>query len=222
MIAVLGDIHGSNNTLIHVLDEVKAFNDNVLNESKITRVIQVGDFGWYPDRIKYFEHINPEIPVEFIDGNHEDFRLLEGITEVTEMVPNIFYVPRGTVKEVDGRIIGYCGGAASVDKAVRLKNNWSWFPEEEITADDVRKFDGVDHVDLLITHTAPQFVIEKRFDAMNLFMWGLPTSWRDPSSVFVEELWKKFNKPQLICGHMHKSVCEGNIRILNINELIII
>lgn len=213
MLAFLGDIHGVPNALTWALDKVKKINPEV------TAIIQVGDFGFYPNTLQYFKHINPYIPVFAIDGNHEYYPLLEGITEVTEIVPNIFYVPRGTVMELDGRKIGFCGGASSVDRQIRLKRGLSWYPEEVVTRDDIAKFVGVEKVDILVTHTPPQSIIDKHFSKQNLLNFGLSESWIDPSAVLIEHLWNRFNRPELICGHMHRSIRDKNVTVLNINEL---
>lgn len=218
MLAFLGDIHGSVGILKLRLDFLRD------KFPEVKALIQVGDFGWYNSKQPAFNTVNPHIPVYWIDGNHEDFRKLKGITEVTEVAPNIFYVPRGTVLELDGRRIAFMGGAASVDKEYRLGSGMSWYPEELITAEDVARFDGVYDVDIFVTHTPPQVTIDAHFDPYDLVRYfGLTLDWRDPSAQYVNNLWEKFGKPTLICGHMHRSVVDqmGKIRILNIDELFI-
>jgi Icc-related predicted phosphoesterase len=219
MLAFLGDIHGNIEALRWKL--------NFLKEKfpEVTALIQVGDFGWYRSRIEGFKSINPHIPVYWIDGNHEHFPIIRDLHEVTEVAPNIFYVPRGTVLELDGRKIGFMGGAASVDKEYRLRSGMSWFEDELITDADVAKMDGVDTVDIFVTHTPPQCTIDAHFDPMDLVRYfGLTLEWRDPSAQYVNNLWERFGKPTLICGHMHRSVVDqmGKVRILNIDELFIV
>ena len=141
-------------------------------------------------------------------------------TEVTEVAPNLFYVPRGTVMDVGGIKIGFLGGAASVDKMYRLRQNMHWSEDELITDEDIAKFDDVKSVDMLITHCPPQSVIQEHFDPRMLMYFGLTPQWRDPSADKVEALWERLGKPPLVCGHMHKSVTDGNVRILDINEYI--
>lgn len=211
-LAILGDIHGSIKALVHAYDVISKRND-------VVAIIQVGDFGFYPKVVQQLQYIRPEIPIYAIKGNHEHHPMLEGLNGVTEMAPNIFYVPNGTVMELDGRKIGFLGGASSVDKKMRIDFRMDWFPEEVITIDDVKKFDDVDSVDILITHTPPHRTIIKHFDPLNLLYWGLPVGWVDPSAVFVEQVWGKLGSPKLFSGHMHKSVVDGNVTILDINEI---
>jgi hypothetical protein len=176
----------------------------------------------------------PAIPVYAIDGNHEDFRLLKEATKfgeelacVTEVAPNRFYVPRGTVLELDGKRIAFMGGAASVDKAFRLKNGWHWFEDENITPADVarleRNLNDDYRVDLLITHAPPQWLVQKHFDPNDLVRYfDLPNTWRDPNMDVVEALAEWLGDPPHYCGHMHRSVVSGNTRILNIDEAVFV
>lgn len=212
MILFLGDIHGSVRHLCWAVDTAKT-------NPEVTAIIQVGDFGFYPQILSYLQEVKPHIPVYAIDGNHEHFPMISHLTEVTEMAPNIFYVPRGTVMEIDGRKIGFIGGAGSVDKQYRLKRKLSWFPEEEVTEDDIKKFDGINKLDILVTHTPPHRTVQRNFSPLNLLQFDLPVTWTDPSAKRIGKLWERLGRPKLICGHMHKSVSDENVLILDINQI---
>jgi Icc-related predicted phosphoesterase len=160
MLAFLGDIHGDHEAFQAVLDEVVKF--------EFTALIQVGDFGWYKNTIPHFRAMKFPIPVYFIDGNHEEFPLLRGITDVTEMSENLFFVPRGTVLMLDDRKVAFMGGAASVDKDIRLSLGASWYDDENIRNEEIRRLDGVEGVDILVTHAPPQSIVQKHFDPRNL------------------------------------------------------
>lgn len=212
MLGFLGDMHGEVRTLANVVKKLEGF-------PEITALIQVGDFGFYPQLMAQFYDIKPHIPIYAIDGNHEHFPMLTGLNAVTELATNIFYVPRGTVLELDGRKIAFIGGAASIDKKMRLQYGMSWFEDELVTELDIFKLHDVDKVDILVTHTPPYSVIQKHFPPVHLLGFGVSNDWRDPSADKIEALWNRLGKPPLICGHMHRSVVEGNVRILNIAEL---
>lgn len=212
MLGLVGDIHGAYEVL-------GAYNRKAKQNPEIKAIIQLGDIGWYPYYRPYFNALNLEVPTYFVDGNHENLPELVYLTEVTEMAPNLFYVPRGTVLELDGRRVAFLGGAASVDKAWRTAGK-DWFPEEQIRDSDIHRFDFSQPVDMLITHCPPQRVIQKHFNPHNLLMFGLPIDWRDPSADKVEWVWMKFGYPMVYSGHMHKSVFGENYRILDIDEVI--
>ena len=66
------------------------------------------------------------------------------------MAPNLVFVPRGTVLELDGRRIAFLGGGNSIiDRAVR-RNGVDWWPEEQVTLADVARFADAGTVDILV------------------------------------------------------------------------
>ena len=73
-------------------------------------------------------------------------------------------------------------------------------------------------LDLLVTHTPPTSVIRANFSSDAHIHFGQPDNWFDTSAVFVDQLLEKFDCP-LVCGHMHKPVIYGKVRILQINEV---
>lgn len=208
MIPVLGDLHG-------FADRLRSADAQISDMDSMPVGIQVGDLGWYPSTIPNFKRLALKRKWYWVDGNHEYFPYLREITEVTEVAPNLFYVPRGTVLELDGRRVAFCGGAGSVDKQYRLSAGLDWHPEEEVTDADVEKFEGVKDIDLLVTHCPPQVVIERHFSRHDLLQFGLPVTWTDPSALRIEKIWSMLGQPPLVCGHMHRSVKDGNVRILN-------
>jgi Icc-related predicted phosphoesterase len=230
-IALLGDIHGE----AWVLDSfvAKAVNS-------VACFIQVGDFGVYPTRLRYLIEAaqKSQVPIYFIDGNHEHFPIImnwwkemDASGAVThEVVPGkLIYVRRGAVLELGGRKIGFLGGAGSIDYAYR-KLGESWFHEEQIADSDVERLlaNAKDGVDLLVTHCPPQDTITRLFDinpeiaARTRRGFGARPDWYDPSAHKVEYAWTKLGRPPLYCGHMHRTVEDGAVRILNINEVVIV
>ena len=220
-IGFVGDIHGSLHVLRDYVREV---------EDKLSCLIQVGEFGVHPNELKTWAAKSlwkSKIPVYFIDGNHEYFETFYHNQEVTEILPNLFYVPRGTVMEIDGKKIAFLGGASSIDKAYRLKQKLHWDDRENILPTEVLKlYDNVFKddraVDILVTHIPPHSIIETRFDPRGKLQFDVPITWTDLNGKVVEEVWNKLGRPMMYCGHMHKSVLfDNNSRVLDINELFV-
>ena len=168
MILWLGDIHAD----FYVLKAIfkKAKEDGTL-DAPVT-IIQVGDFGWSP---VFLNSMLPELPwpVYAIDGNHEYHPMLKGMDKVTEVKPNLFYVPRGTVLNIDGYDIGFMGGAHSVDKKWR-QFGVDWWPDEEVTEQNINQMLAkVKSVDILVTHCPPKNFILRTFGPINKAYWGL-------------------------------------------------
>lgn len=217
MIYMMGDIHGNLGRLLWLKDHVQPEDT----------VIQVGDFGVYDYFINKLKHRFPNgFPCRllFIDGNHEDFRIIRNWskTELTEIHKNFFYVPRGYVMEIEGELFGFLGGADSVDKAWRTVEV-DWFADERVAQEDVDLLIqniGDRTLDVLVTHAVAPFVISANFPPLKEADWGLPLGWIDESGWKVSKAYWAIKPIKHYCGHMHKAVLHANVRILNIDEVL--
>lgn len=217
MIYVVGDLHGEFMRLVTLKKHL----------TEQDTVIQVGDFGFYPEGINQWLDLFETYPCRIlaIDGNHEDFNYISTFGEgVHNVVGNLFYVSRGTVMEIEGKLFGFLGGGESIDKAYR-RENISWWKEEQITVKDTETMvENVNYrqLDFLIAHVPPKFTIAAHFGPLNTKYWGLPDEWEDISAQRMSKVYHTIRPRNFICGHMHRSVIDGNIRILDINEVITI
>jgi predicted phosphodiesterase len=217
MIILLGDIHGDYRILQMAVDEAI--------ERKASAIIQVGDFGLFPNNEQYFYQVaQTDIPIYFIDGNHDDCTRWQNYDAVGKVFgnANLHYVPRGTVLELDGRTIAFMGGAASIDKNWRLKDGHHWDMNEEVTQYDVDRLlkNAVGkNIDMFITHCPPQTMIDEHFDPRNKLWFGVGLDWHDPSQTFIEEVWHKIGTPHIYSGHMHRHVETAVATIIDINQI---
>jgi hypothetical protein len=189
----------------------------------ITTIIQVGDFGYWPDSRKFLNIVKTArekfgVDVWFIDGNHEHFTTLnrdvsaaqvtagipEGDRAPVELSPGFVYLPRGSRIEVAGRIVACVGGAASIDRADRIMGT-SWFPEGRINDSDIAAVAAGGHANILITHDAPAgWYIPGAMSER-----PLPSSWSpelpscDEHRARVREVMELVTLSTLIHGHYH-------------------
>jgi predicted phosphodiesterase len=223
MILLLGDIHGDYRTLQRAIDKA--------NEVGAAALIQVGDFGLFrsfgmnnEEKFKNVVHTS-KCPVYFIDGNHDDATRWTTYTEVSQVYPELplYYVPRGTVMEIDNRTIAFMGGAASIDKNYRLQEGWHWDEKENISPYEVlRMMDNAKdkHIDMFITHCPPTSVINEHFDPRAKLQFGVGLDWHDHNQDIIENIWHAIGTPNVYSGHMHKRVVGMTYRILDIDELL--
>jgi predicted phosphodiesterase len=219
MILLLGDIHGQCGILKRALD--------VSKHSDATAIIQLGDFGLFQDNEDWFRKNieDAHIPIYFIDGNHDDCRRWIECDSVHRVWDDreLYYIPRGTVMELDGRTIAVMGGASSINKAWLLRDNMHWDPNEDITQEQIdtllRNADGK-KIDMFLTHCPPHSVIQQNFDPLWKLHFDVSIDWIDPNQVIIEELWHKMGTPDVYSGHMHKRIQGMTYRILDINELL--
>lgn len=206
MLTFIGDVHG----------EIALLNKRLQSLPEATTVIQVGDFGFWPEVERDMNHHSLRVhrPLYAIDGNHEYDPWLSKLTEVTEIWPNVKFVPRGTILVVEGKKIGFLGGGDSIDKHLR-KRGVSWFPGEQTTYKQAQDLwdnsERMGGIDILVTHVPPAKV-----------KWALFRMPALPSEFVVGSLWKSLGFPPLYCGHMHPDsiLVADNVTILPILESI--
>jgi Icc-related predicted phosphoesterase len=223
MILILSDIHGDYKTLQRAIDNA--------NEVGAAALIQIGDFGLFrgfgmnnEEQFKNVVHTS-NCPVYFIDGNHDDCARWTTYTEVSQVYPELplYYVPRGTVMDIDNRTVAFMGGAASIDKNIRLQEGWHWDENENISPFEVlRMMDNAKDkdIDMFITHCPPHSVIKEHFDPRAKLQFGVGLDWHDHNQDIIENIWHALGTPMVYSGHMHRKVEGMTYRILDINELL--
>jgi len=203
----LGDVHGNWECLSQFAHRLDGQLNNIA-------VVQVGDFGMYPQLIKNWKPF--PFPVYTIRGNHEDHRWLQSIVSkhpahsTIEIAPNLFYVIDGTVidfidPETNNKTrCGFLGGASSVDQTY----NPGWQPEEAVSEDAINTLGFASEnvpLDILVAHSPPDHVINETVGHLNLTYWNLPHDWVDKSAQRVAFAWGMLGSARMVCGHLHVS-----------------
>lgn len=196
MLFITGDTHGQ-------LDKFYTY-----NMSKNDAVIVTGDFGfiWHggtKEKLLLDKLSSFPFQIYFIDGNHDNFDNLEDYRIIDfhggrarQICNNVFHLMRGEVYVIDGKKIFTMGGAASIDKELRVPGQ-SWWPQEVPNYAEIEN--GINNlgrhgvkVDYVITHDVPASV--------NL---GFPSDFtRDVLEGFRKELDFKL----WYAGHHHMDV----------------
>lgn len=166
MIYVTGDTHG-----LQDYYKLHIFAGEHPGLTKDDYVIIAGDFGAIWDSKTLAADLKPytELPftVLFVDGNHENFDLLEAFPvekwhggKVHKIKPDILHLMRGQVFEIEGKTIFTFGGATSIDKFMR-REGLSWWKQELPTYEELDE--GIanlkkhnNKVDYIITHSCSE------------------------------------------------------------------
>lgn len=199
-----GDIHGN---LFEIIDFINRF-----NLGKNDNIIILGDCGiaWRKDKkdlaqnIKFWNECGNGVKLYFIDGNHENFNILNSLpieNNMGKVADNIYHLRRGQVYEFENKKILVCGGADSIDKYRRIEN-FTWWKEEAIsqeTIDDI----PAGHYDYVLTHCCPRSVFEKNRIYLSTLQFLDENKINHSSEDMLEQLKNKITFDHWFFGHYH-------------------
>ena len=208
MIYITGDTHG----LIDFQKLKDYFKTRYVSHKDI--LIILGDAGivWSEEECYLREYSLLGPTVVFLDGNHENFTLLDRFPTVERfgakvhyLCEGIYHVLRGEILHINGLSFLCLGGATSIDKAYR-KEGVSWWNDEHITEKDVRHaLDRIaaegGSVDYVLTHCVPTRIVRKMFGY----------SWDDDTDK-LESIRGEFSFTHWYFGHYHDDRTSGNFR----------
>lgn len=208
MIVITGDTHGEIDSGKLLFLQYKEYYKD------IKYLIICGDFGgvWDKNELKESLKIFTNLPykVLFVDGNHENFDLLNDYPislwnggKVHIINENIIHLMRGQIFNIEGHTFFTFGGGTSIDKAYR-REHISWWKEEipneeEINEakENLKKYKN--EVDYIITHS---------IDATTLSTIYVPNSYYEHFVCFKDNIildWfeKNINYKKWFFGHYH-------------------
>lgn len=199
-----GDIHGN---LFEIIDFINRF-----NLGKNDNIIILGDCGiaWRKDKkdldqnIKLWNECGNGVKLYFIDGNHENFNILNSLpieNNMGKIADNIYHLRRGQVYEFENKKILVCGGADSIDKYRRIEN-FTWWKEEAIsqeTIDDI----PAGHYDYVLTHCCPRSIFEKNKIYLSTLQFLDENKINHSSEDMLEQLKNKITFDHWFFAHYH-------------------
>lgn len=214
MIFVTGDYHGG-------MEQGKLASRNFPQGRSLTRndyLIVCGDFGlpWQgtpEERYNLDWLASKPWTTLFVDGNHENFDLLQscgvarwkgGEVHVMPSHPGILHLMRGQVFDIDGVRVFTMGGASSTDRWWR-EEGVSWFPQElpnllEYETARMNLDRAGWQVDYVVTHTIGTQSLARALgpgaDPGRLAC--------DPLTDFLQEVDERLDYRQWYFGHFHR------------------
>ena len=158
-IVYIGDVHGNFAFIRWWLKQ---------GHHKNLTIIQVGDFGigFKPNPEDYeLQILNKELGEResillVIRGNHDNPSYFDGNHDYEF----IKFLPDYTEMEIDGLNHLFIGGAISIDRTLRTNGVDYW--ENEGFVGDLGKVRSLKNIDVVVTHTAPNFVEPFGFDGI--------------------------------------------------------
>jgi len=218
MIFITGDTHRSINI-------AKLHKANFKQGKQLTKndyVIICGDAGFIWDDSMENQYwldwiSNQPWTTLFVDGNHENFTLLNKYPKeqwndgwIHKITNSLFHLMRGEVFTIDNLTFFCFGGANSIDKHKRIEG-FNWWKEEDATQKDYNNalYDLNQYnfkVDYILTHTIPYNL----FNRLNFR--PIP----DRTAEYLEQLVYETNieYKQWFAGHFHRDKQYNNLRLL--------
>jgi hypothetical protein len=238
MILILGDIHGNFNYLKYLITN-KGIQD--------CTIIQVGDFGigfTHEDNdtltLKNLNDFLGEngITMFAIRGNHDNPVFFKG----NHLYENLKLLPDYSTLDLEGNNFLFIGGAISVDRTERIRENNSnikyksrkrcyWDNEGIDYKPEITK--NINNVDIIITHTAPNWCYPNNKLGFGKFVedWakydtGLITDLTLERNIMTNiflDIYQNNKIKKHFYGHFHKSMLETHQdvdhHLLDINEI---
>jgi hypothetical protein len=208
-IAIVGDVHGDFETLDALLRQASAWYG-------IDAAVQVGDFGFYEDRLPAQPRFRFPVPVHAVCGNHEDHDYLaragrDGLMQGWAAA-NLFYQARASVVQIGSLCLGFIGGALHMNQPQRRHGGNLITPDQTDRA--VASF-ALARPEVIVTHSCPAGIGIGMQSAPER-AWGVtehvllagydPGPHHDCGEVELTHLWRRLpHRPRLWCfGHFHQ------------------
>lgn len=237
-VAFAGDWHGSHHFAERVIESLP---------ERVDVIVHVGDFGYSFDG-KFLNSVNKfarkaGIVVMFVDGNHENHEWLNAQPVdddgVRRLKPRVWHLPRGFRWEWYGLTFLAMGGAHSVDSQSRTPGV-SWWPEETISIKDAYEAIDAGDADVVISHDtvdgywvpgmAPEGVFpsheiemaERHRELLGEIVRGVNARyiWHGHYHAKYRLEIRGVKITGLDCNRLHDDAVEGNIDIVDLEELV--
>ena len=147
-----------------------------------------------------------------IRGNHEErpenissymeVEMFDGKVFMESEYPNLIFAKDGETYNINGIKVLVIGGAYSVDKEWRIRNNYGWFKDEQLSQEEMEqilnKVKG-EKYDVVMTHTCPY-----KYEPREMFLSGIDESKVDKSMEhFLDKVEESIEYDKWYCGHYH-------------------
>jgi hypothetical protein len=206
MIYITGDTHGDID-----FTKLKLYFAHRYTSAKDVLII-LGDAGiiWSKSEEYTTQYSLLGPTVLFIDGNHENFDLLNKfpVVEIFSgkahcIDENIYHLCRGEIFKINGLSFLAMGGARSTDRYLRTEGE-SWWKDEAIRDADVanarKNLERYDYsVDYVLTHCAPTRIVTNRLNLES-----------DHNTDLLQDLMAQITYRHWYFGHYHRDLRIGS------------
>ena len=228
MIYITGDTHGFND-----IDKL-VLNKTLASLTENDYLLITGDFGGIWDGGTHDEDIldyyaKKPYTTLFIDGNHENFDLLNSYPvvqwnggKIHRINSKVIHLMRGQIFNIENMSIFAFGGALSIDKVYRTLGI-SWWPEEEPSEEECTEaMENLEKngfiVDYIVSHAAPESIVRNEINNAHKLL-----CLDCEAEKFLDKVLEKAVYRRWYCGHYHFDMditdCRLSVLYQNVLEL---
>lgn len=150
-----------------------------------------------------------------IQGLYHPIQWMGDTVYLEKEYPRFMMAEDGARYKINGREFLVIGGAYSVDKPWRIKMGYKWFPDEQLTVEemDVIRKKVKEHgnmEDIILAHTCPFEQCPVECFLPNVDKYTVDNTMEQ----FLQEITDMVEYNAFYCGHWHTEKREGKLRIL--------
>ena len=222
MIVITGDLHRNFHRVSALCDIFETGKEDILI---ILGDVGINYFGGNKDVQLKRELAKFPITMFCIHGNHErrpesirsyqETEWCGGTVYMEPSFPNLLFAKDGEIYIIDGKKCIVIGGAYSIDKAMRLDNDWGWWDDEQPSSEikcrveqrlDMEKW----RVDVVLSHTTPL-----KYEPREVFPSCVDDSKVDKSTeIWLDAIEDRLNYDKWYCGHYHTNKTIDKMKFL--------
>ncbi|WP_224367354.1 metallophosphoesterase [Hyalangium versicolor] len=187
--------------LVLAVGDVEAFRRPDDHRRKAAKRAMPAEFAEYADGQRRMKR-----PLYFIGGNNEDFEALHDSPGGCELAPNVHYLGRAGMRQVNGLRIAYLSGIHAPRFFEQpLKRPTSLDTAKQagyFRAPEVETLLGLRDVDILLAHEWPRGIVQRARDEGLSTGRPLPSYWI--GNPITRRLVDTLRPRWVLCGHSHK------------------
>lgn len=188
--------------LVLAVGDVEAFRRADDHRRKTAKRGMPAEFAEYADGLRKMRR-----PLYFIGGNNEDFEALHDAQEGLELAPQVHYLGRSGLRQLQGLRIAYLSGIHAprfLDQPLKRPTSLDTAKQAGyFRAPEVERISNLRDVDILLVHEWPRGIVQRARDEGLASGRPLPSYWI--GNPITRRLVDTVRPRWVLCGHSHKA-----------------
>jgi Icc-related predicted phosphoesterase len=188
--------------LVLAVGDVEAFRRADDHRRKTAKRAMPAEFAEYADGLRRMKR-----PLYFIGGNNEDFEALHDAPRGFQLAPNVHYLGRAGLRQLQGLRVAYLSGIHAprfFDQPLKRPTSLDTAKQAGyFRSPEVEQVSNVRDVDILLVHEWPRGIVQRARDEGPPAGRPLPSYWI--GNPITRRLVDTIRPRWVLCGHSHKA-----------------